>query len=100
MADSTTTTTTTTNVEDSTTTTTTTTAAQPAQNSAGNSADNTQGPSRKESLDSAATASPNAQRKEKNTQVLGQEGQSSQDRMDEARREASKNAKDEQKLSA
>lgn len=69
---------------------------------AGNSADNTQVPGRDESLKSAGTASPASEDGglEDGTTVLGQEGQSHEDRLDEARRDALNNAKDEQKLNA
>lgn len=119
MAENTTTTTTTQKPEDTTngqgdptkapeTTTTTTTVDESKSDrasqgdSAGNSADNTQVPSREESLHAAGTASPSSPDGgiDDGTKVLGQEGQSHEDRLDEARRDALGNAKHDQDLSA
>lgn len=76
--------------------------AAPEQTAAGNSSDNTTGPSREESLKAAGEASPHAPDAglKDGTKVLGSEGQSSQDRMDEARREAVANAEGEQDVHA
>lgn len=98
------TTTTTTKVETTTTTTQADAKKQekPSVDSAGNSADNTNNPSRAESLKAAGEASPNAPDAglKDGTKVLGSEGQSAEDRLDSARREGLKNAEGDQDLHA
>lgn len=66
----------------------------------GNSSDNTNVPTREESLEAASEASPHADGDHDDTQVLGSEGQSAQDRLDSSRREALQNSEGEQDLSA